>query len=126
VAYQFPNNGGTGDTFAAYLLSSATGFTAANSLGTASLFAANTASNFLVNVDLSGVTALQGVNSAVEFRIYYVNASTSTSQALGFLGDGNTGTYDVALQGSVVPEPATVGMLGLGALVTLLIRRFRA
>jgi hypothetical protein len=28
--------------------------------------------------------------------------------------------------GNVIPEPATVGMLGLGALVTLLIRRMRA
>jgi hypothetical protein len=126
VAYQFPNIGGTGDTFAAYLLSSATGFTVANSLGTASLFASNMVSSFLIDVDLSGVTALQGVNSAVEFRVYYVNTATSISQALGFLGDGNTGTYDVALQGgSVIPEPATFALFGLAGGSILMYRRSR-
>lgn len=33
---------------------------------------------------------------------------------------------DISLGSTVVPEPATVGMLGLGALISLLIRRIRA
>ena len=35
---------------------------------------------------------------------------------------GNT----LSLNNVVVPEPATVGMLGLGALIALLVRRIRA
>lgn len=126
IGYRFPNLSGAGDTFSAYLLSSATGFTDANSLGTASLHAANVVSSFLMDVDLSGVTALQGVNSAVEFRVYYVNTATSSTQTLGFMGDGNTGTYDVALQGvSAIPEPATFALFGLAGGSILMYRRSR-
>jgi hypothetical protein len=45
---------------------------------------------------------------------------------LGFLGDGNTGTYDVALQGgSVIPEPATFALFGLAGGSILMYRRSR-
>jgi hypothetical protein len=33
--------------------------------------------------------------------------------------------WDSAVNGMVIPEPATIGMLGLGALLTVVIRRFR-
>lgn len=68
------------------------------------------------SVDLSGAT-FQNLATATEFRIYvYDNIASSVA-------------YDridnVVLNGdvSVIPEPATVGMMGLGALVAMLIRR---
>ncbi|MEI7674003.1 MAG: divergent polysaccharide deacetylase family protein [Deltaproteobacteria bacterium] len=52
------------------------------------------------------------------------NYTGSTFDAIG-LGTGQS--LDVGSSGfTVIPEPATVGMIGLGALVTLLIRRMRA
>lgn len=65
---------------------------------------------------------------------------TASYDAWSFIKTGvATGSYTVDITSSdarsamggiivssAVPEPATIGMLGLGALVTLLIRRFRA
>jgi len=48
---------------------------------------------------------------------------TYTAAALALLN--GSGTYTGVGSLTVIPEPATIGMLGLGALVTLLIRRMR-
>jgi hypothetical protein len=40
-------------------------------------------------------------------------------------GTISAGTRKFQAWGTAIPEPATVGMLGLGALVTLLLRRLR-
>ena len=57
-----------------------------------------------------------------------VTNSTATFTAVG-LGSGQSLDLSHLTTGgpiTVIPEPATIGMLGLGALVTLLLRRMRA
>lgn len=110
------------------LLSSKTGFTAADGLASFLSFEmlGATASGFGTGTfDLSGVTGLQGVSEAVEFRIYVHSVQGSmTRVAIGQLY-GTNGTDDLVLSGTVIPEPATVGMLSLGALVACLVRRLK-
>jgi len=71
------------------------------------------------NVDSADYTA--DIDIAVDFGTgydsYYIGFSTFNMNA----GDSVTVT-DI----NIVPEPATVGMLGLGALVAMLVRRIRA
>lgn len=67
---------------------------------------------------LSGVTELQNISGPIEFRVYGYEAS----------GDGGSGRLegtgnDITVNGEVVPEPATMGLLGLGALVLALRRK---
>ncbi len=66
------------------------------------------------------ITALTA-NSIDQF---YLNVAGATTVTLGGLGT-QTGIAS-STEWIAVPEPATVGMLGLGALVALLIRRIRA
>ncbi|MFA7370176.1 MAG: PEP-CTERM sorting domain-containing protein, partial [Kiritimatiellales bacterium] len=48
---------------------------------------------------------------------------TATYSALGLAPEQS---LDITADGfTVIPEPATIGMLGLGALITLMIRRVR-
>lgn len=65
-------------------------------------------------IDLSG---LGPVTSATEFRIYVYGSSVT--------GNSNTGSdYDnIVLQGTVVPEPSSAALLGLGGLAFILRRR---
>ncbi|NOU35700.1 MAG: PEP-CTERM sorting domain-containing protein [Kiritimatiellaceae bacterium] len=75
--------------------------------------------------------------STVYYRIYTWGSLNAANNA-GFTGGGTgiTGNFadqgldgfgmnDLVIQGAVIPEPATIGMLGLGALCTLLMRRLR-
>lgn len=67
---------------------------------------------------LSGVTELQNISGPIEFRVYGYEAS----------GDGGSGRFegtgnDITVNGEVVPEPATMGLLGLGALALALRRK---
>ncbi len=90
--------------------------------------------NFYATVDLTGGT-FDGL-ATTEFRLYAWDSgagAAALSNADRFsIGYGNNsagdGVMDIAVAGDIVPvpEPATVGMLGLGALVALLIRRIRA
>jgi len=40
-------------------------------------------------------------------------------------GNDNLQIDSILINGTVVPEPATIGMLGIGALITILIRKMR-
>jgi hypothetical protein len=49
-----------------------------------------------------------------------VTLKMATSSTLCAFGMDN-----LKLSGTAIPEPATIGMLGLGAIITLLIRRMK-
>jgi hypothetical protein len=74
-------------------------------------------------------TSLTGVGTLVEgFQLDNVNAIgelivASNISASNFTMGASTRTFQAW---GTIPEPATVGMLGLGTLVTLLIRRLRS
>lgn len=77
--------------------------------------------------DLSGVSALQGVSSAVEFRIYihdkYAKEEQGVPSRPNFWENRGIGTDDdmagaaeaLTMSGTIIPEPATLALLGLGA-----------
>ena len=50
--------------------------------------------------------------------------TTISAVGISRSGEGITGTVE-SFSLNVIPEPATIGMLGLGALITLLIRRYK-
>ncbi len=56
--------------------------------------------------------------------IFYLDAATAGTYTMHADWDGSTRSSMVGVE-LLVPEPATVGMLGLGAVVAMLIRRFR-
>jgi len=95
------------------LFSSATGFNEGDVLNNWVSVGAGTQT-----ATLSGVTELQDIAGPVEFRIYGYEASLASGTG-SFEGSGN----DITVNGAVVPEPATMGLLGLGALALALRRR---
>lgn len=103
------------------LLSSLTGFTAADSLGTFNPADPGGFANDGHDFDLSGVAGLQGVNVPVEFRIYVSDIGNRIS--IGHVFNGGAITDDVVISGTVVPEPATLALLGIGAVASLATRR---
>jgi len=74
--------------------------------------------------DLSGVTALQSASSAIEFRVYGYGAS-GTGGTGGFEGTGDDIVVNGTVAPSAIPEPATMSLLGLGALAMVLRRKIR-
>lgn len=98
------------------LMSDVTGFTALDGIDTVS--ATHSSGTSIVGTDtfdISGVAALQNVASSVEFRLYVHNASGNmTRVAIGHLFYGN-GTDDLVLNGTVIPEPATMGLFGFAS-----------
>lgn len=107
---------GTGpQSFALY--SSVTGFTDGDELDSWA-----SVGNSTQTATLSGVTALQNVAGPIEFRVVGYGAS-STGGTGGFEGTGD----DIVVNGTVqaIPEPATMSLLGLGALAMILRRKIR-
>lgn len=109
------------------LMSSLTGFTASD--GLASFIAVHddaTGSGAQDNThtyDVSGVSALQNVGSAVEFRLYtHTSSGTPNRMAIGHIFF-NDGADDLRVDGTVIPEPATLGLVGFFAAGMLWIRR---
>ena len=114
----FQNNGiavGNTDYFQ-FSLSAAAGYTL---IGTAQARIGNGSTTF----DFSGTSALQNVAaSETVYLRYYASGQTST----GGWGINSTGmTVDATLTPTSVPEPATMGLLGLGALAMVLRRKIR-
>ena len=91
--------------------------------------ATNTLTLAGVNIfDFSGNTVTNGATFAV-----FQNWGTITDSGATFtginMGAGQSVTFDIT-DGTgvltVVPEPAVIGLLGLGAIITLLARRFKS
>lgn len=92
------------------LRSSLDSFTA--DLGTLNNFAGANATAGLTT-DLSGNSSFQNVSGTITFRV--IGYTGATGGSTGFEGTGN----DIAVFGTVVPEPGTAAMIvmGLGALI---------
>ena len=63
------------------------------------------------SIDLSGVTALQGLSSAVTFSFTFSDVSTGTPAKANMRMD------DILMEGSVIPEPATLGLISMAGAV---------
>ena len=96
------------------LFSSATGFDEVDALNNWISVGSGTQT-----ATLSGVSEFQVITGSIEFRVYGYEASLQSGTG-SFEGTGN----DVTVHGEVVPEPATMGLLSLGALA-LAFRRKR-
>ncbi|GEM_PF-2781298 len=77
------------------------------------------------SVDL---TSLSGSHDSVEFRVYIYDITPGTGGAYDGAGFGNVGSatdalIDFGIEGDVIPEPALLGLLGLGILA--LVRKNR-
>ena len=100
------------------------GFAAANSLyqGTNNSLANTATAN---TVDLSGIPALQNLDSELTFRVYGYRAGAGTT-TFGFAN--GISTADVAIYGQAIPEPSTYVLLavGIGALAWAVRRKLTA
>jgi len=81
--------------------------------------------------DFTGWT-VPGVTNGTTFNLFQNWASVNTNGAtftfVNLANLGLTGTQTLEATGTgftVIPEPATIGMLGLGALITIMLRRLR-
>ncbi len=127
VDFNFATEHNTGDITTVSLLSDLTQSTAdtwdaADSLGSIGL---DDIKDFSASVDLSGFSALQNITQAVEFR-FYVHEAKYTATAYGFGTEdiaNDPAVDDLVFNGTVVPEPTTMGLLALGALGVIRRRR---
>ncbi len=101
------------------------GNNAFNNIGSQITWGGNSSSgNLQSSIDLSTITALQNVTSAVTFRI--VNWGATTSGGTWYLNNRQVGgdiQFSVAV--SAVPEPTTGLLLGIGTLACAAFRRNR-
>jgi len=121
------NAGGSDSSINFALFSDQTGFTTNDILGSlnAATIAADTAYNpvvFATDFDVSGVAALQNVATATEFRIYTWKDYGGNRIGIGKTWSGLTGD-DLVVDGTVIPEPATMGLFGLAAAGMLWFRK---
>lgn len=118
------NDGGGSADVTFTLMSSQTGFDTNGVLGSLNVTATGTGYNpavYTADFDLSGEAALQNVATATEFRIYFNSAEGNRmgiGQAWGVAGD-----EDLRVDGSVIPEPGTLGLLVFASAGMLWFRR---
>jgi hypothetical protein len=98
----------------AYSLDAGASFTQMSS------FSLPAAGNFTYTVAGPDATALSNLGSVV-FRMY-ASGNTTTGN-FGFQSAGAPGTIGLSVSGTVVPEPSTWALIGLGA--TFIVLRFR-
>lgn len=103
---------GASGTYTSYLFTSATGFSSGNQLATIALNNVTTSGS--IALDVSGISALQGLTSSLEVRIY-LSDSTNSNGEVHFLDN---------ITVSAVPEPASLVLLLTGGV--FLMRRQRA
>jgi hypothetical protein len=118
----FTTGVGAPDQFA--IRTSQDNYAADVSAGTMAITAQATNYVFSLNtLALSGVSNLQSVTNSTQFRIYMWVSSGS----IDVVANRTLYLDNLTVEGTVttIPEPATIGMLGLGALVTLMVRRMR-
>lgn len=112
IQYTYSSASNSGFVLSSHLLTSATGFTASDSLNTIDFDSVNGSTD--ANVDVSNIDDLQNLSGPLEIRIYF---SDST-----FRPGPNHRVDTIIIQG--VPEPGSLALLGLGG-VCLLSRRRR-
>jgi len=120
------NAGNTGTDATFHLLASQTGFTDTDALDAVNIVT-GTETNFVPEIhsatfDLSGA-GLTGLSAATEFRIYVSVASGGNRIGIGHTWSGVTEPDDLIVNGSVIPEPATLGLLGFAAAGLLWFRK---
>jgi hypothetical protein len=134
---------GAAATFAIDGSDATVSFTGAMLAGANSTFEFTLGAAGIDAIDSTGVlTVISGANLVVDGAAYtggngtsvtlFDAASMTGTFAYSVVGMGVEGTDWTITQGTngdvvlnVIPEPATIGMLGLGALITLLIRRMQ-
>ena len=124
------NDGASSADVTFHLLSSQTGFSydplGLNVLGALNVTATGTGYNpgvYSASFDLSTASALQGVTSPTEFRIYFSSVDgnrMAIGQAWGLPDD-----VDLQVDGTAtaVPEPTSIALLSAAMLLSVALRR---